>query len=215
MDARIVSITHHNSEVSAHFSLFRIPRGPPVQHPLPGPKPTHETVFPRPNWVPSIADTSSSSSSSSHSTANTAPSRFRKFRRWSKSTTRDGRVRSDSDPSQPSAIRPAEMSNVDEEANIRGVELPHPHAAPPDIESPNFVHLGQPNPMDDDENQVDDYDHHQPQSLINFWFALGLLTVMTALAGVTAEFLVDSIDGLTETGNVSREFVGLILLPGK
>jgi Ca2+/H+ antiporter len=44
-------------------------------------------------------------------------------------------------------------------------------------------------------------------------FAVGMLTFMTALAGITAEWLVDSIDGLTETGNVSREFVGLILLP--
>ena len=30
---------------------------------------------------------------------------------------------------------------------------------------------------------------------------------------VTAEFLVDSIDGLTQSGSISKEFVGLILLP--
>ncbi|GAA5878619.1 hypothetical protein JCM8547_003846 [Rhodosporidiobolus lusitaniae] len=45
------------------------------------------------------------------------------------------------------------------------------------------------------------------------WFAVVLLTVTTAVTGVTAEFLVSSIDGLTQTGNVSREFVALILLP--
>jgi Ca2+:H+ antiporter len=33
------------------------------------------------------------------------------------------------------------------------------------------------------------------------------------LVAVTAEFLVDSIDGLTESGAISKEFVGVILLP--
>ncbi|GAA5990268.1 hypothetical protein JCM10908_005901 [Rhodotorula pacifica] len=54
-------------------------------------------------------------------------------------------------------------------------------------------------------------DEHAPQ--LSVWFAFGLLAVITALTGVTAEALVDSIDGLTETGNVSKEFVALILLP--
>jgi len=44
-------------------------------------------------------------------------------------------------------------------------------------------------------------------------FAFLMLCAMTGLAGITAEFLIDSIDGLTENTNVSREFVGLILLP--
>jgi hypothetical protein len=65
---------------------------------------------------------------------------------------------------------------------------------------------------DEDEDADGDAPRH-PQPLISWWFAIGLLTAMTALAGVTAEFLVDSIDGLVATGNVSREFVGLILLP--
>ena len=30
---------------------------------------------------------------------------------------------------------------------------------------------------------------------------------------MTAEFLVDSIDGLTDSGTISKEFVGVILLP--
>jgi Ca2+:H+ antiporter len=30
---------------------------------------------------------------------------------------------------------------------------------------------------------------------------------------VTADWLVDSIDGLTDTGRISKEFVGVILLP--
>lgn len=40
-----------------------------------------------------------------------------------------------------------------------------------------------------------------------------LLVTVTILTGITAEWLVDSIDGLTSSGNISREFVALILLP--
>jgi len=40
-----------------------------------------------------------------------------------------------------------------------------------------------------------------------------LLVVVTVFTGVTAEFLIGSIDGMTSTGGVSREFVALILLP--
>ncbi|KAG8986750.1 hypothetical protein FRB90_003810 [Tulasnella sp. 427] len=43
--------------------------------------------------------------------------------------------------------------------------------------------------------------------------ALILLVLVTVLTGLTAEFLVDSISGLTATGNISREFIALILLP--
>jgi Ca2+:H+ antiporter len=43
--------------------------------------------------------------------------------------------------------------------------------------------------------------------------ALGLLVVITVLVAFTTEFLVKSIDGLTDTGKISKEWVGLILLP--
>ncbi|KAI0768060.1 calcium/proton exchanger [Trametes elegans] len=42
---------------------------------------------------------------------------------------------------------------------------------------------------------------------------IGLLAVVTVLVAVTAEFLVDSINGLVDTGGINREFIGLILLP--
>ncbi|KAH9994793.1 Sodium/calcium exchanger protein-domain-containing protein [Russula vinacea] len=42
---------------------------------------------------------------------------------------------------------------------------------------------------------------------------ISLLAVVTVLVAVTAEFLVDSIDGLTSSGHISKGFVGLILLP--
>ncbi|KAG8904616.1 hypothetical protein FRC01_008672, partial [Tulasnella sp. 417] len=43
--------------------------------------------------------------------------------------------------------------------------------------------------------------------------AFVLLVCVTGLTGLTAEFLVDSISGLTATGHISREFIALILLP--
>lgn len=42
---------------------------------------------------------------------------------------------------------------------------------------------------------------------------IGLLFVVTILVGVTSEFLVDSIDGVTATGYISEEWLALILLP--
>ncbi|KAJ8589017.1 Calcium/proton exchanger [Rhizopogon salebrosus TDB-379] len=42
---------------------------------------------------------------------------------------------------------------------------------------------------------------------------LGLLVGVTVLVAVTAEFLVDSINGMTESGKIGKEFVGVILLP--
>ncbi|KAK0235856.1 Calcium/proton exchanger [Armillaria nabsnona] len=51
----------------------------------------------------------------------------------------------------------------------------------------------------------------QPQ--LSVWVTVGLLTVVTVLVAVTAEWLVDSIDGMTSNSAISKEFVGVILLP--
>ncbi|ORY63667.1 Sodium/calcium exchanger protein-domain-containing protein [Leucosporidium creatinivorum] len=61
------------------------------------------------------------------------------------------------------------------------------------------------------EKKDKDHDHNTPK--LSVWFSLALLVVVTVLTGVTAEFLIDSIDGLTQTTPISREFVALILLP--
>ncbi|KAK0450122.1 Sodium/calcium exchanger protein-domain-containing protein [Armillaria borealis] len=42
---------------------------------------------------------------------------------------------------------------------------------------------------------------------------VGLLTVVTVLVGVTVEWLVDSIDGMTRNRHISKEFIGVIILP--
>ncbi|KAI0710014.1 Sodium/calcium exchanger protein-domain-containing protein [Earliella scabrosa] len=57
----------------------------------------------------------------------------------------------------------------------------------------------------------DEEEEETPQMSVPL--TVGLLVVVTVLVAVTAEFLVDSIDGLTQTGNISKEFVGIILLP--
>ncbi|KZT29881.1 calcium/proton exchanger [Neolentinus lepideus HHB14362 ss-1] len=48
---------------------------------------------------------------------------------------------------------------------------------------------------------------------LNVFMSVALLVVITVLVAVTAEFLVDSIHGLTESGAISQEFVGMVLLP--
>ncbi|KAH9838413.1 calcium/proton exchanger [Rhodofomes roseus] len=49
--------------------------------------------------------------------------------------------------------------------------------------------------------------------LLSVPVTIGLLVVVTVLVAVTAEWLVDSIDGLTDSGHIQKEWVGLILLP--
>ena len=48
-----------------------------------------------------------------------------------------------------------------------------------------------------------------PTRQIGILIRLGLIQVVA----VTAEWLVDSIDGLASTGSISKEFIGVILLP--
>ncbi|GAA6052372.1 hypothetical protein JCM3770_000210 [Rhodotorula araucariae] len=54
-------------------------------------------------------------------------------------------------------------------------------------------------------------DAHTPKMLARV--AMLLLVVVTVITGVTAEWLVSSIEGLVATGGVSEQFVALILLP--
>ncbi|KIH91692.1 Ca2+:H+ antiporter [Sporothrix brasiliensis 5110] len=59
-------------------------------------------------------------------------------------------------------------------------------------------------PEDDDEGE-------EPQ--LHFFVALGVLAGSTVVIAFCAEFLVDSIDYVTTKGHISKEFLGLILLP--
>jgi Ca2+:H+ antiporter len=48
---------------------------------------------------------------------------------------------------------------------------------------------------------------------LSIYVAIATLGISTALVATCAEFMVNSIDALTATGNISKTFVGLILLP--
>ncbi|KAF9069233.1 calcium/proton exchanger [Rhodocollybia butyracea] len=48
---------------------------------------------------------------------------------------------------------------------------------------------------------------------MSLYTTIALLAIVTVLVAVTAEWLVDSINGLVEGGKISKEFVALILLP--
>jgi Ca2+:H+ antiporter len=57
----------------------------------------------------------------------------------------------------------------------------------------------------------DDDDEEEPQ--LHFVVAFLTLGISTAIIALCAEYMVDSIDAVTEQGGLSEEFVGLILLP--
>ncbi|KAF7289804.1 hypothetical protein MIND_01354700 [Mycena indigotica] len=52
-----------------------------------------------------------------------------------------------------------------------------------------------------------------PTPELHIAVCLGLLVIVTVLVALVAEYLVDSINGLTESGKVSKAFVGIVLLP--
>ena len=53
----------------------------------------------------------------------------------------------------------------------------------------------------------------EEQPSLNPWVAVFTLATSTALVGICAECMVDSIAAITSGGRISRTFVGLILLP--
>ncbi|WVQ76340.1 calcium/proton exchanger [Cryptococcus sp. DSM 104548] len=208
-------------QLYTHAYLFRVPVEK-VQHPLPGPVPHHEHVFPRPHWVDSIVDSSSSSSSSSSASSiqsGRSHRRFRKFRRFSvgkkelKETTSGGEDGHEADSEHDASAGTAVNGEMREKVTVSSVSPAPSHHSNPPMPPPTDNDVERQSTSSNSSVFVDDDGTVHVQPKIKFWYAMGMLLFMTALAGVTAEWLVDSIDGLTETGNVSREFVGLILLP--
>lgn len=66
------------------------------------------------------------------------------------------------------------------------------------------------NKKDDDAAKVED-EEEEPQ--LKVIVAVLLLVIVTIITGITAEFLVSSINGMTTKSHVNTEFVALILLP--
>ncbi|KAF9223872.1 calcium/proton exchanger [Gyrodon lividus] len=93
--------------------------------------------------------------------------------------------------------------------------------SPPTSPQPDHVHFEQDDttatthsePRSDPESmqQFEIEQVEEPQMSVAV--SLGLLLVVTVLVAVTAEFLVDSINGMTESAGIPKEFVGVILLP--
>ncbi|KIY72360.1 calcium/proton exchanger [Cylindrobasidium torrendii FP15055 ss-10] len=71
--------------------------------------------------------------------------------------------------------------------------------------------VASPNPDEEAPIEMEEEEEETPQTSLPLCIAL--LVVVTVLVAVTAEFLVSSIDGLAETSGISKEFVGMILLP--
>lgn len=104
--------------------------------------------------------------------------------------------------------------------------------SPPDENGPatnGTAENGHADPETGTQTSSDDDEEEIPQ--MSLWMSLVLLAAITVvsnaalargccwwlmvvqLVAVTAEWLVDSIDGLTSDGGISKEFVGVILLP--
>ncbi len=62
-----------------------------------------------------------------------------------------------------------------------------------------------------EDQQAEDDETVEPE--LHVVVAVVLLAVSTAIVAVCAEWMVESIDAVTKTANISAEFVGLILLP--
>ncbi|EMR86898.1 hypothetical protein ACHAP3_000044 [Botrytis cinerea] len=74
-------------------------------------------------------------------------------------------------------------------------------------ERPPNDELINPNAHEEDE------DEEGEEAQLHILVAWATLAICTAIIGICAEFMVDSISAVTEGGAISEEFVGLILLP--
>nr|VWO99770.1 TPR_REGION domain-containing protein [Ganoderma boninense] len=83
--------------------------------------------------------------------------------------------------------------------------------SPPQSPTPRHQDLAEAESAPVSHSECEDEEEETPQMSVGL--TVGLLVVVTVIVAVTAEWLVDSIDGLTDSGKISKEFVGLILLP--
>ncbi|PIL29782.1 transporter [Ganoderma sinense ZZ0214-1] len=83
--------------------------------------------------------------------------------------------------------------------------------SPPTSPPPRHQELGDAESPPVSHSESEDEGEETPQMSVGL--TIGLLVVVTVIVAVTAEWLVDSIDGLTDSGKISKEFVGLVLLP--
>ncbi|KAL7937948.1 Ca2+ transporter [Trichoderma chlorosporum] len=63
------------------------------------------------------------------------------------------------------------------------------------------------------QNKAAEEEEEEEEPQLHFAVAIATLAASTAIIALCAEFMVDSIDAITQNGALSEEFVGLILLP--
>jgi len=87
--------------------------------------------------------------------------------------------------------------------------------------NPIFVHtnsmeyesLSQQRRTEEEVGREEEIEEDPEEAKVSLSFAIILLTAVTLLISVCAEYLVDSIEGISQNWNLSPSFVGLILLP--
>ena len=64
-----------------------------------------------------------------------------------------------------------------------------------------------------EEARTEEPDEEEEETHMSPWAAGAVLIVTTVLVSICADYLVDSIDALVERAHISRNFIGLILIP--
>jgi Ca2+/H+ antiporter len=115
-------------------------------------------------------------------------------------------------PAKPWSSRPASLGDS---AVRQGLVMPGAlmgYAMPAQSENDRLSKmLMNPTRPSVDGGEDEDDEGEEPQ--LSFAVAVVTLAVSTAIIALCAEYMVDSIDAITESGGLSEEFVGLILLP--
>lgn len=113
-------------------------------------------------------------------------------------------------PAKPWSSRPASLGAG---AVKQGLVMPSGlmgYAVPAQSENDRLSKMLM-NPTRLAEEEGEEYEGEEPQ--LSFYVAIATLAISTAIIALCAEYMVDSIDAITESGGLSEEFVGLILLP--
>jgi len=79
--------------------------------------------------------------------------------------------------------------------------------------SVEYESLSQQRRTEEEAAREEEAEEDPEEATMSLPFAIVLLTVVTLVISVCAEYLVDSIEGISQNWNVSPSFVGLILLP--
>jgi Ca2+:H+ antiporter len=81
------------------------------------------------------------------------------------------------------------------------------------VKDSSGLHKKSDDPIELTKKESEEEEEEEEEPLLRVWIAILLLVVVTVITGVTAEFLVSSINGMTTKSGVNKEFVALILLP--